>query len=112
MTIKKDKAFQMSLEIISRIVVESGNCEPVKTILDGYDLKALVPFFSSNPLSLNTEHTAFQADHPRLTIEQGQVVLNDADGGDYGYMSQKFTPDEAIALGFALFSIGLTLKGS
>lgn len=98
----------MSLEIIRRIVVESGNYQPVKTILDDYDLKDLVPFFSSNPLPLNTEHATFQADHPQVTTDGTEIWVRNRDlDHDIMFLS----PAEAIALGYALFSLGLHLKG-
>ncbi len=59
-----------------------------------------------------SEHITFQAEHPQVSVipnslenGDGIIALRHNDG------SQFLTPAEAIALGYALFSIGLTLKG-
>ncbi len=57
-----------------------------------------------------TEHLKFEASHPRVKVwnDGRDIGLLNEDGSD----GEKLTPDEACALGYALFSIGLTLKQS
>ena len=58
-----------------------------------------------------SEHTTFHAENPMVSVSHGDIVLSVDTGWNNGPDKIAFTPDEAIALGYALFSIGLTLKG-
>jgi hypothetical protein len=52
-------------------------------------------------------HKTFHADHQQVTTDGTDIWLRNRDlDADIMHLS----PDDAIALGFALFSIGLTLK--
>jgi len=59
-----------------------------------------------------TEHTTFQAEHPLVRashFEDGKQCV-DLQHPYIPGAPHELTPDEAIALGYALFSIGLSLK--
>lgn len=58
-----------------------------------------------------TAHITFQATHPHVVVASDKVRLELRDYEDNRQNFAYLSSAEAIALGYALFSIGLTLKG-